>query len=98
MKKIIDSILEFKKSHSEKKWYGEKKLYNMLVFFKGYSYGEKFEFIPNFDKYVREYFNLENNKYVWQDWVKIINFFSSNDEIAFEYFYEILEAYIKNNN
>lgn len=86
MKKIIDIILEFKKSHSEKKWYGEKKLYNMLVFFKGYSYGEKFEFLPNFDKYV------------WQDWVKIINFFSSNDEIAFEYFYEILEAYIKNNN
>ena len=34
----------------------------MLVFFKGYSYGEKFEFLPNFDKYVREYFNLENNK------------------------------------
>ena len=63
MKKIIDIILEFKKSHSEKKWYGEKKLYNMLVFFKGYSYGEKFEFLPNFDKYVREYFNLENNKY-----------------------------------
>ena len=30
MKKIIDIILEFKKSHSEKKWYGEKKLYNML--------------------------------------------------------------------
>ena len=29
MKKIIDIILEFKKSHSEKKWYGEKKLYNM---------------------------------------------------------------------
>lgn len=24
MKKIIDIILELKKSHSEKKWYGEK--------------------------------------------------------------------------
>ena len=31
MKKIIDIILEFKKSHSEKKWYGEKKLYNMYI-------------------------------------------------------------------
>lgn len=95
MSKIIDIILEFKEKHSERVWYGEKKLINMVIFFRGYLHEEKIQFLPNFDKYVKEYFNLENNKNIWQDWVEIINFFSSNDEIAFKYFYQILEEYIK---
>lgn len=94
MKEVIKLILKFREENSEKIWYGDKKLINMRIFFKGYLHQEKIEFLPGFDKYVKKYFHLDDNENIWQDWVKIINFFGCNDEVAFEYFYEILDLYI----
>ena len=45
----------------------------------------------HFSEYVQKYYKIKFNR----NWEKIINFFTTNDEEAFDKFFELLDEYLK---
>ncbi|MFA7126405.1 MAG: hypothetical protein WC182_02430 [Bacilli bacterium] len=104
MNDIIDVIMDIRKQKRELMYYGKKCLEDMKIFFSGYMYDEqknhkmKIEFLPDLQKFVLEYYDLNDNEKIWQSWDNIISFFNSTDEMAVEEFYIILDLYLKSTN
>jgi len=78
---------------------GEKSLSRLLSFITGYIYcvhereGVVLDFLPGFQEFIEMHYGLKDNSHVFQHWSKIISFFTSTDEEAFDEFYKLLNQY-----
>ena len=79
---------------------GKKSLDRLMTFVSGYIYCVKerenlqLDFLVNFQRFVETYYNIQNNIFLFRNWVEIITFFNTSEEEAFEAFFELLEVYL----
>lgn len=96
--KLLEFLNFLQKSYGA--YIGKKNLERLITFISGYIHGVyvergiRLQFLPGFQKFVENYYDLKDNIHVFRHWSGIISFFNSTEDEAFDEFYILLNEFL----